>query len=98
MERPRPKIKKKVFDEDKSNDKGGEDKVSDEDEFTEEAVLNAAILLTLMKWFLNIEDDSLSNPRSMGSPNIEEFEDKNYKTRYERILDDIELAKNELRR
>ena len=93
MERPRPKIKK-VFDKDESKDGAskGDDKAI---EFTKEAQLNAA-LIDSDEVVVNIEDDRLSNPGSMSTPDIEEFEDKSYKDRLKEALDEIELAKNEL--
>ena len=93
IERPRPKINKKVFDEGSSKDGASK---SDEktNEFTKEAQLNAALIDT-DEVVANIEDDRLSNLGSR-TPDIEEFEDKSYTDRLKEALAEIELAKNEL--
>ena len=90
IERPRPKVKKKNVEEE---GKKGTKEV--ENEFTKEALLNAAKVDT-DEVVLNIENDTLSNPGSMGTPDIEEFEDKSYKVRLKEAIYEIDLTKNEL--
>lgn len=89
MDRPRPRIKKKVIAD------GGESKANGGDSFTQEALMNAAIMDT-DEAQVNIEDDSLSNPGTPGSPDIDEFEDKTYKERVDEAVETIRANKDTL--
>ena len=54
--------------------------------------MNAAIMDT-DEAQVNIEDDSLSNPGTPGSPDIDEFEDKTYKERVDEAVEQFAQIK-----
>jgi hypothetical protein len=97
IKRPRPKVKKKNLEEEKKGTKSTEGKSKDveNDTFTKEALLNAAMIDT-DEVVANIEDDRLSSQGDAETADIEEFEDKSYKVRLKEAIEEIDLAKNEL--